>query len=236
MGGFWNPVQLGKTELRVVPIGLAASYGIEGRGVERAFERGLNFFYWGAKFAPILPRSGDFGAVVKRLGAAHRDRIVTVIQSYSRSPEKMTRSIESGLRTLGFDYIHQSARMISVNVCKENVRDLRRRIPSRTQAERKLVQCRAQQFACTGVNQDQALPENNQVCVHRCFERRFRIGGVKKRVDVCLTGVFENVVPSKGHRAIGQSDNFCSADPEPIVATLGIVKLRTDRLCNRSSD
>jgi aryl-alcohol dehydrogenase-like predicted oxidoreductase len=104
MGGLWNPVQLGKTELRVVPIGLAASYGIEGKGVERAFERGLNFFYWGAKYAPILPRSGDFGAVLKRLGATHRDKIVTVIQSYSRSPEKMTGSIENGLRTLGFDY------------------------------------------------------------------------------------------------------------------------------------
>jgi aryl-alcohol dehydrogenase-like predicted oxidoreductase len=104
VGDFWNPVKLGNTDLRVVPIGLAASYGISGSGLERAFERGVNFLYWGAKYAPILPRSGDFGAVLRRLGSSHRDKIVTVIQSYARSPEKMTRSIENGLRQIGFDF------------------------------------------------------------------------------------------------------------------------------------
>ena len=46
---FWFSarVELGRTDLHVVPLGLASSYGIMGKEVERAFERGLNLFYRG---------------------------------------------------------------------------------------------------------------------------------------------------------------------------------------------
>ena len=100
----WARVKLGFTDLEVVPLGLAASYGIEGKEVERAFDRGLNLFYWGALRAPVFPRSSDFGQALKRVAHRDREKVVTVIQSYARSPHRMTRSIEKGLRELRLDY------------------------------------------------------------------------------------------------------------------------------------
>ncbi|HTV55126.1 MAG TPA: aldo/keto reductase [Terriglobia bacterium] len=100
----WTKVKVGSTDLRVVPIGLAASYGIPGKEVERAFERGLNLFYWGALRAPVFPRPADFGRSLKRIAHRDRERVVTVVQSYARSPLRMARSIERGLRELGLDY------------------------------------------------------------------------------------------------------------------------------------
>ena len=44
----WTPVNLGRTGLKVVPLGLAASYGIPGKDVERAFERGLMMMRYNA--------------------------------------------------------------------------------------------------------------------------------------------------------------------------------------------
>ncbi len=100
----WARAKLGSTELEVVPLGLAASYGIEGKEVERAFDRGLNLFYWGALRAPVFPRPSDFGRALKRVAHSHREKVVTVIQSYARSPHRMRRSIEKGLRELRLDY------------------------------------------------------------------------------------------------------------------------------------
>ncbi len=100
----WARVKLGSTDLEVVPLGLAASYGIEGKEVERAFDRGLNLFYWGALRAPVFPRPSDFGRALKRVAHRDRENVVTVIQSYARSPHRMRRSIEKGLRELRLDY------------------------------------------------------------------------------------------------------------------------------------
>ncbi|MCL5006513.1 MAG: aldo/keto reductase [Acidobacteria bacterium] len=100
----WARVKLGSTNLEVVPLGLAASYGIEGKEAERAFNRGLNLFYWGALRAPVFPRPSDFGRALKRIAHCDREKVVTVIQSYARSPRRMTLSIEKGLRELHLDY------------------------------------------------------------------------------------------------------------------------------------
>jgi aryl-alcohol dehydrogenase-like predicted oxidoreductase len=91
-------VKLGRTGLEVVPLGLAASYGIPGKDVERAFERGLNLFYWGTRRTP------DFGRALRRIAGRDRGKVVTVIQSYARAPWLITRSLESALRALGLDY------------------------------------------------------------------------------------------------------------------------------------
>jgi aryl-alcohol dehydrogenase-like predicted oxidoreductase len=91
-------VKLGRTGLEVVPLGLAASYGIPGKDVERAFERGLNLFYWGTRRTPY------FGRALRRIAGRERGKVVTVIQSYSRVPWLVARSLENALRALGLDY------------------------------------------------------------------------------------------------------------------------------------
>ncbi len=94
----WTPVKLGRTGLEVVPLGLAASYGIPGKDVERAFERGLNLFYWGTRRTP------DFGRALRRIAGRDRAKVVTVVQSYARAPWLLARSLENALRTLGLEH------------------------------------------------------------------------------------------------------------------------------------
>jgi len=64
--------------------------------VEAAFEHGVNYFYWGT-----FRRSG-FGQAIRNL-ASQRDRMVIVIQSYSRIAGLMGWSLERALRKLSLD-------------------------------------------------------------------------------------------------------------------------------------
>lgn len=98
MTSSWNRVTLGRTGLEVVPLGLAASYGIPGKDVERAFERGLNLFYWGSR------RTAGFGDALRRIAGRDRAKVVTVVQSYARAPSLVARSLESALRALRLDH------------------------------------------------------------------------------------------------------------------------------------
>ena len=88
---------LGRTGLKVGRLGISASYGVPGDALERAFERGVNYIYWGSR------RTSSFGEGLKRLGS-HRDKFVLVIQSYTRVAGLMAWSVERALRTLNFDH------------------------------------------------------------------------------------------------------------------------------------
>lgn len=97
MPSAWPRKPLGTSNLSVVPLGLASSYGASASDVEHAFERGLDFFYWGSA------RTAQFGRGLRRIGALARDRITVVVQSYRRSPQGVTRSLERALRELRFE-------------------------------------------------------------------------------------------------------------------------------------
>ena len=88
---------LGRTGLLVGRLGVAASYGVPTEAVERAFERGVNYLYWGSG------RRDAFGEALRRL-APYRERFVLLIQSYTRAAGLMGWSLERALRALRFDY------------------------------------------------------------------------------------------------------------------------------------
>src|SRR5437773_1458193 len=95
----WEPVVLGSTTLRVAPLGVASSYGVGAADVEYAFERGLNYFFWGSLRRP------DFGRGIRHLvRGGHRDRLVVAIESYARAGLLIEPSVEIALRRLGLDY------------------------------------------------------------------------------------------------------------------------------------
>ncbi len=96
LGG--SKATLGRSGLSVTRLGLAASYGLSERDVERAFERGVDFFYWGA-----VPRPA-FGRALRRLGGQHRDRMRVVVQSNARWPSGLATGVEWALRRLRFDH------------------------------------------------------------------------------------------------------------------------------------
>jgi aryl-alcohol dehydrogenase-like predicted oxidoreductase len=88
---------LGRTGLEVGRLGVASGYGVPGTALEWAFERGVDYIFWGSR------RSDSFGAALKRL-RTHRERFVLVIQSYTRIASLLSWSLERALRTLSFDF------------------------------------------------------------------------------------------------------------------------------------
>src|ERR1035438_7552233 len=88
---------LGRTGKQVGRLGMAAGYGVPAAAVERAFERGVNYLYWGSV------RRGPFGQALRNL-KQQRERMVLVLQSYSRVAALMAPSVEIALRKLNFDH------------------------------------------------------------------------------------------------------------------------------------
>ncbi|OYT73887.1 MAG: hypothetical protein CFK52_00600 [Chloracidobacterium sp. CP2_5A] len=98
MASLWDKAPLGDTGLQVSRIGLGSSYGIGAREIEAAYERGINYLYWGSIQRP------DFGKAIRRLAARDRERLVIVVQTYTRVGFLMKPALESALRELDTDY------------------------------------------------------------------------------------------------------------------------------------
>jgi len=95
----WDPVTLGRSGFRSSAIGLGSSYGISGRDVERAFERGINYFYWGSR------RTAGFAEAIRALAPQHRQDMIVVVQTYTRLASLMRPSLDRALRRLGIEYV-----------------------------------------------------------------------------------------------------------------------------------
>jgi aryl-alcohol dehydrogenase-like predicted oxidoreductase len=93
----FEPRSLGRTGLMAGRLGVAASYGVPTAAVERAVEMGVNYLYWGSM------RRAGFGQAIRNL-AASRDRLVLVLQSYSRLASLLGWSVERGLRALRLEF------------------------------------------------------------------------------------------------------------------------------------
>jgi aryl-alcohol dehydrogenase-like predicted oxidoreductase len=90
---------LGRTGITVSPLGLATGMdALPPREVERAFERGIRYFYWGTR------RGSAFGKGVRAIARHHRDEITTVVQTYTRAGSLMRGSLERALRKFGIEY------------------------------------------------------------------------------------------------------------------------------------
>lgn len=95
----FEPVTMGKTEIQIGRIGLAAGYGIPQDAVEEAVERGVNYLYWGS-----FRRAGMRDAI-RNIVKKDRSRIVIAIQAYNRILSMTRRKFEKGLRKLGIEYV-----------------------------------------------------------------------------------------------------------------------------------
>lgn len=99
MTDFREATTLGRTGLRVSRLGVASSYGVPARAVEKAYhEYGVNYFYWGS-----LRRKG-LGDAIRHLAPGQREKLVIALQSYDRTGALMPRFVEKGLRSLGIDF------------------------------------------------------------------------------------------------------------------------------------
>jgi aryl-alcohol dehydrogenase-like predicted oxidoreductase len=91
-------VVLGRSGLAVSRLGVGGSYGVSTRACLRAFDAGINYFYWGAKRMPGM------GLAIREIGrAGRRDELVLVLQTFSRSAHLAERSVARALRSLGVE-------------------------------------------------------------------------------------------------------------------------------------
>jgi predicted aldo/keto reductase-like oxidoreductase len=96
---FTVPRLLGRTGLLAGRLGVASGYGAPAEAFEAAFERGCNYFYWGSR------RTQAMNQAIRNIAAkGQRDRLIIVLQSYSRSAALMESFLISGLKKGGLDH------------------------------------------------------------------------------------------------------------------------------------
>lgn len=100
MTSFPCKVILGRSGLRVSPLGVAGGYGVEENALLEALERGVNYWYHGS-----LRCEGMSSAVRTLTRSGRRDELVVVLQSYSRWGWLLERSFRRGLKNLGLEYV-----------------------------------------------------------------------------------------------------------------------------------
>lgn len=97
MSAFPPRTTLGRSGLRVSKLGLGSSFKAPTASYLEAFERGVNYFYWGSF------RRSPMGDAIRELARTKRDELTIVLQSYSRWDRYLGRSVEGAIRRLGID-------------------------------------------------------------------------------------------------------------------------------------
>jgi len=94
----FEPAILGRTGLKVGRIGISAAYGTPADAIEEAFERGANYFYWGAL------RRGMMAEGIRRLVRKNREKMAVVVQNYWPWAMLIPKSLQRALKELKTDY------------------------------------------------------------------------------------------------------------------------------------
>jgi aryl-alcohol dehydrogenase-like predicted oxidoreductase len=95
----WDKVSFGSTGLAVSRLAVASSYGVGESDVRRAFDRGINFLFWGSR------RRAGFGRAIRSIARTRREDMVLAIQSYSRVAWMVRPSVEIAMRRTGVEQI-----------------------------------------------------------------------------------------------------------------------------------
>ncbi len=85
-------------ELHTRRMGIGADAGIDARALEWAFERGLNYFYWGTR------RTSGMKQAIHTLAPRHRDEMVIALQSYDTTGLLAGQTFRRGLSQLKLDH------------------------------------------------------------------------------------------------------------------------------------
>jgi aryl-alcohol dehydrogenase-like predicted oxidoreductase len=98
MSAFREPVVLGSSGLMVQRMGIGSDSGISAQALEWAFERGINYFYWGSR------RCRGMRDAIRHLAPRCRDKMVIALQTYDYTGLLLEHTFAQGLRQLGIDH------------------------------------------------------------------------------------------------------------------------------------
>ena len=97
MADFLDRIEIGQTGLKTGRIGIGSTFDAPRHAIENAFDRGINYLYWGTVRQP------DFQLAMAHLAQKHRDQVILTIQSYSDDPSTITGEVEEAISTGGVD-------------------------------------------------------------------------------------------------------------------------------------
>ena len=98
MNDFSEYTTLGASGLEVGKMGIGADAGISARALDWAFERGINYFYWGSRRRPGMKEA------IRKLAQSRREKMVIALQTYDPTGLALRRTFMQGLRALEIDY------------------------------------------------------------------------------------------------------------------------------------
>lgn len=98
MSDFSGYITLGASGLEVKKMGIGSDAGISADAIEWAFERGVNYFYWGSRRRPGMRQA------IRKLAKSHREKMVIALQSYDYTGLALDPMFVRGLRALQIDY------------------------------------------------------------------------------------------------------------------------------------
>ena len=102
MADFLERIEIGNTGLLSSRLGIGSTFDASTAVIEDAFERGINYLYWGTVRQP------DFARAMVNLSKHHRDELILSVQSYSQDPSSIEGEVEDALKTAGienFDFL-----------------------------------------------------------------------------------------------------------------------------------
>ena len=97
MKNFSEKVTLGRTGLSVSRLGIGSAYWVSEKACRRAFDAGINYFFWGSIRTPGM------ALAVQEIAKNHRQDLIEVLECYARHPWMIRKSVEQGLRKLKID-------------------------------------------------------------------------------------------------------------------------------------
>jgi len=98
MKDFLDRVKIGKTGLETGRLGIGSTFDAPAEVIEAAFDRGINYLYWGSVRKPA------FAQAMVNLSRRHRDELILTIQSYSKEPETIEGEVEEAIKEAGVDH------------------------------------------------------------------------------------------------------------------------------------
>ena len=98
MNEFLERREVGRTGMQTGRLGIGSTFGAPASAIEEAFERGINYLYWGTVRRP------EFAHAMVSLSRQHRDELILTIQSYSKDPDSIEGEVEEALASAGLEY------------------------------------------------------------------------------------------------------------------------------------
>lgn len=84
--------------MQTARLGIGSSFDAPASAIEEAFERGINYLYWGTVRRP------EFARAMVNLSKRHRDELILTIQSYSKDPDSIEGEVEEALASADLEH------------------------------------------------------------------------------------------------------------------------------------